>query len=459
MAWSTPNWIRNLTYTRDKSGNHWYMQGGNNDWSMEGKTNLDISQNHPILTPALLFRAKLFSQAEFKVIHKDTGKERKNHWLIELMNSPNFYQTQSDFLESLDFMQIAQGKAVVYKKHRIGFDDSKDIEAFYLLNIDLMKWPDGYDSKMLNRSADNDIKNIEIIYDEEGENLKIKVKDLMFFYDLPNMLSQLSGSSQTRGSSLVGGTNTVGGSNFFEVKSRLDGLRQTLINTQDSLLAKNIILKTNGKELITGGAGSNTFPMSDDDKEKAENLYQTGYGLGWNRKRGIVTKANLTHKSLHIALRDLGLDESVKVDGNLIYTALHIPKDIISLEAKKTTYNNFKESMVSYVQNEMQPTLDSFTAVLQGLIEDTNLKLVGSYEHLPIMQFILKERYEGIILKAKALNDLLRTGIPQDIALDMTGFDKSMKLEEIQMIVNGNEQNQSSSSGQETTAEDSGETE
>tara|TARA_R110000772_G_scaffold187750_4_gene298905 strand:- start:385 stop:1206 length:822 start_codon:yes stop_codon:yes gene_type:complete len=273
------------------------------------------------------------------------------------------------------------------------------------------------------------------------------------------MLSQLSGSSQTRGSSLVGGTNTVGGSNFFEVKSRLDGLRQTLINTQDSLLAKNIILKTNGKELITGGAGSNTFPMSDDDKEKAENLYQTGYGLGWNRKRGIVTKANLTHKSLHIALRDLGLDESVKVDGNLIYTALHIPKDIISLEAKKTTYNNFKESMVSYVQNEMQPTLDSFIAVLQGLIEDTNLKLVGSYEHLPIMQFILKERYEGIILKAKALNDLLRTGIPQDIALDMTGFDKSMKLEEIQMIVNGNEQNQSSSSGQETTAEDSGETE
>ena len=409
--------LKKLTWNRDSSGNNWYVENnGNGFGSGENQSNLEISQNHPILTPALLFISKLFSQAEFKVVNKETGKEEKNHWLIKLLNKPNLYQTQSDFLESLQFIQIAQGKAVGYLKRPIGFSGAEDIDSIYLLDSDLIEWPLKYKdtnfrSPMLSARAKSSANNEIIKYDVNGENLKIKVKDLIFFYDLPNMLQK----------------------NFYDVNSRLDGLRQTLINTNDSLIAKNIILKTNGKELISGGNNEH-FPLVGDDKDKAENLLQNNYGLGWFRKRGIVTKASINYQSLHIALRDLGLDESVKVDGNLIYTALHIPKDIISLEAKKTTYNNFKESMVSYIQNEMQASTNAFTDVLNQLIDDTDYKLVGSYEHLPIMQFILIERYEGISKKAKALNDLLITGVPKEVALEMCGFDKDLKLEEIQVI-------------------------
>ena len=409
--------LRKLTWTRDSSGNNWYVENnGNGFGSGENMTNLELSQNHPILTPALLFISKLFSQAEFKVVNKETGKEEKNHWLIKLLNKPNLYQTQSDFLESLQFIQIAQGKAIGYLKGPIGFNKAKDMDSIYLLDSDLIEWPLKYKdanfrSPMLSARAKNVADDEIIRYDKNGENLKIKVKDLIFFYDLPNMLQK----------------------NFYNVNSRLDGLRQTLLNTNDSLIAKNIILKTNGKELISGGNNEH-FPLAGDDKEKAESLLQNNYGLGWFRKRGIVTKASINYQSLHIALRDLGLDESVKVDGNLIYTALHIPKDIISLEAKKTTYNNFKESMVSYIQNEMQASTNAFTDVLNQLIDDSDYKLVGTYEHLPIMQFILIERYEGISKKAKALNDLLITGVPKEVALEMCGFDKDLQLEEIQVI-------------------------
>ena len=428
--------LKKLTWNRDSSGNNWYVENnGNGFGSGENQSNLEISQNHPILTPALLFISKLFSQAEFKVVNKETGKEEKNHWLIKLLNKPNLYQTQSDFLESLQFIQIAQGKAVGYLKRPIGFSGAEDIDSIYLLDSDLIEWPLKYKdtnfrSPMLSARAKGIADNEIIKYDENGENLKIKVKDLIFFYDLPNMLQK----------------------NFYDVNSRLDGLRQTLINTNDSLIAKNIILKTNGKELISGGNNEH-FPLAGDDKEKAENLLQNNYGLGWFRKRGIVTKASINYQSLHIALRDLGLDESVKVDGNLIYTALHIPKDIISLEAKKTTYNNFKESMVSYIQNEMQASTNAFADVLNQLIDDSDYKLVGSYEHLPIMQFILIERYEGISKKAKALNDLLITGIPKEVALEMCGFDKDLQLEEIQVISasqNSNiENNQTQEDGEE----------
>jgi len=414
MAFNILDKLRKLTWTRNKEGSNWYVKnGGEGFGSYESMSNLDISQNHPILTPALLFISKLFSQAEFKVIDKNSKKQVKNHWLIKLLERPSLYQTQSDFLESLQFIMIAQGRAVGYLKRPKGFNASKDIDSIYILDSDLIKWPENYKSKILSNSkaTENQVGSQEIIYDKKGENLKINVKDLIFFYDLPNMLDK----------------------NFYKVKSRIDGLRQTLINTGDSLIAKNIILKTNGKELISGGNNEH-FPMQAADKEQAENLLQNNYGLGWFRKRGIVTKASINWQTMHIALRDLGLDESVKVDGNLIYTALHIPKDIISLEAKKTTYNNFKESMVSYIQNEMQASINSFSQVLNQLLNDDNLELVGSFEHLPIMQFILIERYEGVSKKAKALNDLLITGIPKEVALEMCGFDRDLQLEEIQII-------------------------
>ena len=306
MAWNIWEKLRNLTWTKDKSGNHLYINRSSSWVNYDKASNLQIAQNHPILTPAMLFVSKLFSQAELKIVNKNTGEEQKDHWLKKLLDKPNLYQTQNDFLESLQFLQIAQGKAVGYLKRPAGFNREEDIDSIYILDSDKIEYPKNYKSHILSARADKAVQNEEIVYDKDGENLKIKIKDLLFFYDLPNCLSK----------------------NFYEVSSRLDGLRQTLINTQDSLIAKNIILKTNGKEILSTGANDN-FPLAGKDKEQAEDLLQNGYGLAWNRKRGIVTSASVTYQSMHVALRDLGLDESIKVDGNIIYTALHIPKDII----------------------------------------------------------------------------------------------------------------------------------
>lgn len=411
MDW-LPSFVSTL-FERDKNGDSWYFLDGARSWSKSG-SNLYFAQNHPILSPALLFVSKLFSQAEFKIINTKNGEEVKKHWLIDLLKKPNYYQTHSDFLESLMFMEIAQGKGVLYAKKTIGFKKDKDTEAFYILNSDLITYPDDFKTPMMLDRHEEAYGKQEIIYDKDKTNVKIKIKDLLFFYDMPNCTQE----------------------NFFESASRLDGLKQTLINTNDSLLAKNIILKTNGKELITGKDGD--FLLDDDEKRDAEELFNGNYGLSLKRKRALITKANLQWKSLHIAIRDLGLDESVKVDGNLIYTALHIPKDILSLEAKKTTYNNFKESMVSYIQNEMQSSVDAFSAVMQELIEEPHFKLVGNYDNMPIMQFILIEKYEGVEQRGVALTALRSAGLPDDVALELTGFDKTTVLTELKPMNNEN---------------------
>ena len=155
---------------------------------------------------------------------------------------------------------------------------------------------------------------------------------------------------------------------------------------------------------------------------------QNSYGLGFNKLRTFITRGNVTWKSMHIALRDLGLDESVKVDGNLIYTALHIPKDILSLEAKKTTYNNFKESMTSWIQNDIQSMINDIVETLYSFRMDRNDKLVASYSHLPVMQFVKKERYEATQRRAEALSSLRAAGLPDNLALKECDFDETIKL-------------------------------
>lgn len=419
MPFSFPK-IRFPFFERYLNGDSFYQVNEVDKWCGL-YSNIEIAQNHPILTPAILFVAKLFSQAEFYLEDQNTGKKIYEHWLLDLLRQPNYYQTQIDFLELHNFTLIANGKAIVYISRTIG---GLKPTSFYILDPDRIEWPDEFRTNLRSTNLNNTVQNQYIIYDKDGENKRIAIKDLLFFYDLPN------------------GINT---SNMFEARSRIDGLGQTLKNTKDSLLAKNIILKTNGKELITGDRGAGSFPMDDKEKADAEKLFFGNYGLGSNRKRGLITKASLKWQSLHIALRDLGLDESVKVDGNLIYTALHIPKDILSLEAKKTTYNNFKESMVSYIQNEMQPTLNAFLMPFQALITEKNLKLRGNYESMPIMQHILIERFDGVKKRAEALKMLREAGLPDEIALELCGFESSIKLNELMQNImqngNGQEQN------------------
>lgn len=395
-------WARQV-YERNINGNHYYFIDSEGKWSKDA-SNLVISQCHPILTPALLFVSQLYSSAKFKVTRKSTQEQVRNHWVINLLNNPNSYQTRADFLEALIFNQVAEGKCVVWKRMLPGFDNPEEL---HILNQSKIKWPQEIKDDPFFDFEDN---QLEVVYSlPKGAERKIPLKDIMIFYDLPNGLQE----------------------NKVETRSRLDGLKQTLVNTHDSLVAKNIILKSNGKELVTGEKG--TTQLSPDEKNQAENFFSKSYGLARNRLRALIVKGKLNWKSLHIALRDLGLDESVKVDGNLIYSALHIPKDILSLEAKKTTYNNFKESMVSYIQNDIQSKMNTTCLKLvKHLGIDDLFELEGSYEHLPVMQFVRIERYESVKKQADALIALRKAGIPDEEALERTDFNKNTILKPIQ---------------------------
>jgi hypothetical protein len=425
MSWWNTFFGGGVTYEKDLQGNDNYYIEGSSAASRQ-YSNLIYSLKHPILTPAMLFVSNLFAQAKFEAKNVKTG-DIVPHWSIQLLNKPNFYQTRIDFLESLQFLKIAQGRAIIWLKRPIGFA----VEEMYILRDDLISWPDEFTTPLDFRINMSDLKNTYIVYDKEGMNLRIKLGDCLFLYDLPNI-----------------GLAKMFHHNIMEAESRITGLKQTLQNTYDSLEAKNIILQSNGKEMLSSNDSTGVAPFSPDAKDDAKRIFNNFYGLGGGRSRAFITSANLNWQSLHVALRDLGLDESVKVDGNLIYTALHIPKDILSLEAKKTTYNNFKESMTSYIQNDIQAMANDLSETLWSVDQDESIEIVGNFDHMPVMKFALMQKYEAVDKQATALSNLRRAGVPDEKALEMVDLPKTLKLNELQENTIGGAGNpQSANSG------------
>lgn len=415
MSWWNRFWPGQVDYEQSYAGTDTYFIESDNPYQ-KTRTNLRFAYDHPILTPGLLFVSNLFAQAKFEVYNKATGQPIEDNKFIKLLSNPNFFQTQIDFLESFQFLKIAQGRVIVYLKSPVGFDTEP--EEMFLLRDDLISWPDNFSTDFSFRTDLEKFKDIKIVYDVNGINEVIKIKDLMFFYDLPN-----TGFSNAYGNGFGNG----GGNNLLAASSRLDGLHQTLINTDDSLIAKNTILKSNGKEMLTR-TGGGEVAFTPDQQKKAKKMFNTAYGPGRGRSRAFISSASLTWQSLHVALRDLGLDESVKTDGNIIYTALHIPKDILSLEAKKTTYNNFKESMTSYIQNDIQAMANDLAAGFWQKIGDDSIEIKGTYKHLPVMQFALLQGYQAASEQAIALKNLRSAGIPDEYALERVGLPKDMVL-------------------------------
>jgi hypothetical protein len=399
--------------------------------------NFTVAQKHPILTTALSFISQIFAQAEFYI--KDSkGQRVDKHWMLDLLDKPSFKMTRTDFLESLFFNRIAGGTVIAHMhSSSTGFKPNK----IDILDITRVRFP-GLTASELKKGK---LEHLKIKYMTSAKRYKIiPITELVFVRDLPLVPTNSVSGQEAHLDQESGLYNSR---YLFVSKSRIDGIRQTLKNTVISLEAKETILKTNGRELIKSNKSEGSAPLSDSEKLEAENKLNHGKGLLRGQSRSWITKFDVEWQSLHIALRDLGLDESVKTDGNIIYTCLHIPKDIMSLDLKKSSYQNQKESMVAFIQNEMETMLQDFTQSM-SLELDNGEKLIGTYDEMAVMQYIKLQHFDSLIKQATALKTMQAAGVSWEDAIELCGFDKGLKKDENSTETNeAGEANQQEDSG------------
>jgi len=117
------------------------------------------------------------------------------------------------------------------------------------------------------------------------------------------------------------------------------------------------------------------------------------------QKSLLITNANIKAQHLVSDMKRLFLDEQFSADALTCLNAFDMSKDVLNYFSNgSSTYENKEKAMLDYIQNSIQTdannTMNSFASSF-GLI-DKGESLQATYNHLPVMQLVMKTKIETL---------------------------------------------------------------
>lgn len=360
---------------RDRAGN-WFFS---NDVSgfQENSNYLKIAIDNPIILAIISLRSRMYSQ--MKITHVNSnGKEIENSPYLKLLNKPNYFQSQEDFLFQEMFFKSATGTNLTYQVNALN-----EPQALYNLipsEIDLNK-TEKIKSFLTTKAEQKALGKKHIIYKLDSETHNLLIDNLIPSYDLANGLTKNS---------------------FMRSPSRLQGLSRTIQNIDEALKSKNVNLKMTQKYLVSSSGDGNNAHIQDADRNDITSK------LG--KQSVMISNLKMDAKHLVSDMKRLYLDEQIGSDAITCINAFGMSRDILNYFANgASTYENEEKAMQNYIQNGIQPDAnDRMNSLsLQWGLFDKGEKLVASYDHLPVMQSIVLAKIETL----KVFEETLTIGI------------------------------------------------
>ena len=354
-----------INVERDRNGMFTYSFL-DQDGFVNSEKYLELSLSNPILLAIIALRSKIYSQ--MKISHLNSaGKPIENSPIIQLFKQPNYFQSQEDFLFQQMWFLSANGTNLTYK-----VDAGSTTKAIYNLIPSQIDLNDTHKVKsfIYTKQELNNYGEKKIIYTLDGQTFKIPLKNLIPTYDLANGLTINS---------------------LMSSPSRLKGLSKTIQNIEENLLSKNVNLKMSQKYLMASQGDGNEAQIQNADRKDIFSKIA--------RKSLLITNANIKAQHLVSDMKRLYLDEQFSNDALTCLNAFDMNKDIINYFSNgSSTYENKDKAMLDYVQNSIQTdannSMNSFASAF-GLI-DKNESLNASYNHLPVMQIVMKAKVETL---------------------------------------------------------------
>lgn len=379
--------LAKVGYVKYRNGDSFYKIGSTN--FLKGDL-MNIALTNPVLFPCIEIRAKALSKVRFYQTDEKGNKIDMQSDVLDLLNNPNNLQSKQDFLKQYEWFKSVFG--YVYQKPYYSALNRELPKAIFNLKASLIEFPKNLKSSIV--FSKKDIKDYEkqsFKYKELGQDIKkFDLKDVLKFYDITNNLENTTNSPITS-------------------PSRIDAILKSVSNIDLSTNAENIVIQTNGRELFYGGVskGSNlgtNLPMQSDDKSSIQDVIDNT-GLGFGRKRAIITNKEVGHKFLHMKPKELGLHEVIINNAELVRTTFEIPSEVYDAFTKNKTYENQKEATIGFYMNTIQPIADDIANTYNSHFNIKN-PIKASFEHLPIMQHTEEKKANKILKIAMAYEKL-----------------------------------------------------
>jgi hypothetical protein len=363
---------RNINVERDRTGMFTYSFL-ENDGFVNSTKYLDLSLTNPVLMSIIALRCKIYSQ--MKITHLNSaGNPIENSEVIKLLKQPNYFQSQEDFLFQQMWFLSATGTNYTYKVNAL--NTTKSIYNLLPSEIDLQN-SQKVKSFITTKQELNAYGERKIKYKLDGQTFEIALKNIIPTYDLANGLSCNS---------------------LMNSPSRVSGISKTLENIEENLLSKNVNLKMSQKYLMASQGDGNEAQIQQSDRNDITSKI--------SRKSLLITNANIKAQHLVSDMKRLFLDEQFSNDALTCLLAFDMSKDILNYFSNgASTYENKEKAMLDYIQNSIQAdannTMNSFASSF-GLI-DKGESLKASFDHMPVMQSVMKTKIETLKLYQETL--------------------------------------------------------
>jgi len=370
-----------LSVERSKDGvwSYWLKEsafGSNIDY-------LHWTHKNPVLQTIISLRCKLYAQMQITAVN-EKGEAVDSDFVKRLMN-PNYFQSKHDFFYQQMWFMSAAGYNNTYQLRPYTNEAPKALYNLIPSKTDfkeVLKLSNFLSTQQEINAFEK--KTVEYTLDRQKYNLPLR--DIIPFYDLANALQVDS---------------------WCKAPSRIDGIREVLMNIEENIKSKNINLKMSQKYLASNKSSADGQPqIQPTDRSDIEEK------LGRNDLH--VTNANVDVTHLVKDLKNLTLDAMFGQDALSCLLAFEMNRDILNYSPNgASTYDNANAGLIGYIQNSIQPdadnTMNSFTNSWK--LNEKGIKLVASYNHLPIMQTLVKDKIATLGSYSSMLNTNVSSGI------------------------------------------------
>ncbi len=319
----------------------------------------ELFEGIPQLKTVISKKAKMFSNIEWKLFDKKTGKDLEDVELMTLLKNPNVMKSGNNWLEEFKMQEQVYGNQFMYKFKPTGLTNYPQA----LWNISARYMQPVTSGKVFKQT---ELDKIIIRYDfiDGGKKESFNTNEIMYtaINDLDNP---------------VIGTSII------------NSLSKVLTNIDLAYQYRNIIMKKRGAlGVLSRDAKDTTGALTFDKdgiKKDLHAQYQEQYGIGDNQMQIFLTDTALKWQAMSYPTKDLLLFEEIDANTLAIIDAFGMNANIFS--TKVATFENVKQSLISVYQDTIIPEADKFAQSLSKFLNlPDNYNLVASYDHIEILK-------------------------------------------------------------------------
>lgn len=358
--------------------------------------------DNPVVQAVINVKAEAFANMKFIVEDSKTGElipldqyDADGGKLRQLLAQPNPLQSSLEWLKQIKVNREVFSDAYAYASLPVGFENIftyQDINVINNLPPYLMA--PVLTGKWLDETELNDI---------------IKHYELRAFNGFIRKLN-------TNTVFHTNGVNIRLNAGFTEGVSKLIALQRPITNIEKAFESKNVLIEKRGaigawisdkKDESTGSA-----PLSDTELEEVQKAFKN-YGLLDDQYQQIISPSAIKWQQTVMDVKKLMLFEEIESDAIAICNSYGVPEGLVRYYIRKGSLGveNNKDEKRLY-DSTIIPESKDFMITLNNFLktQEHDIKLIGSFDHLKVLQENEKEAAETTKIKEGAALSAFKIG-------------------------------------------------